>query len=169
MGLFKSIGRFLRKNVLNPVKSIVSKTPIGGIIEDIVPGALDPNVNLFADPMPASLAPDPIAAPAPGAYVPPPNAYAGSRANPFGATSPRLSGRTIAVPVEYLQALVDNSRDVDRMRVQLNARKSEAVPPYVRPSITSPAPVAAPAPAPVAISATPLVDKVMDRFRSFGG
>ena len=59
MGFFKKLGQKLRKNILNPVKSIMAKTPVGRALNTVLPGALDPNVNIFAAPPPPVI-PEPL-------------------------------------------------------------------------------------------------------------
>lgn len=114
-----SIGRWLRHNVLNPVKTIVGKTPIGIAIEAVVPGAFNPEVNLFASPTaPAAVIPEA----APAAVI---QAVATPQALPRVA-----SGRTVKIPVEMLEALVAEARAAGQLRRNLAAlRASQSLPP----------------------------------------
>lgn len=85
------LGRWLRRTILNPVKNLLAKTPIGQVMEKLVPGSLDPAVNLFA-----KSAPPPLVAPT---VQPPP--------------------QTTSIPTAHLRALVAEAREAGRLRAEL--------------------------------------------------
>ncbi len=103
-----AIGRWLRKNILNPAKTIMSQTPVGKLMDSIVPGALDPRVNLFADPTPTAT---PLAVPAAASVA---------------------TGMT-TIPTQMLQALVAEARAAQVLRTQVAALTGRTVIPLTAP------------------------------------
>ncbi len=116
MGLFNKIGRFLRHNVLNPAKTALSRSPVGQLVEGLVPGALDPKVNLFADPAPPLTIPTaaPVVAPVVAPTLLPPQTTAAT-----GMTT---------IPTQHLQALIAEARAAQVLRTQLAALTSRPAP-----------------------------------------
>lgn len=129
MGLFNKIGRFLRHNVLNPAKTALSRSNVGQLVEGLVPGALDPNVNLFASPRPdlSLTAAVPVIAPVVGStlQLPPPTV------GTIGMTT---------IPTQHLQALIAEARAAQVLRGQLAALTSRVTPAGVPQARRTPVP-----------------------------